>query len=142
MSDDSPQAELRDLTRRLEALVEDRARLASLDPDLRRRLLTAAGRLSRPRRDEDRALARAFRRRDRDALTAAEEAALARTGIRHAGRAPVYPTPPPALPSGEPLARPDATAPGDAPRLRAARKCYVCKAPFVEVHAFYDQMCP
>jgi NAD(P)-dependent dehydrogenase (short-subunit alcohol dehydrogenase family) len=27
-------------------------------------------------------------------------------------------------------------------RTRRARKCYVCKAPFTEVHAFYDQMCP
>ncbi|HVY48661.1 MAG TPA: SDR family oxidoreductase, partial [Minicystis sp.] len=29
-----------------------------------------------------------------------------------------------------------------APELREARKCYVCKAPFSRVHAFYDQMCP
>ena len=26
-------------------------------------------------------------------------------------------------------------------RLREPRKCYVCKARFVELHTFYDQLC-
>jgi NAD(P)-dependent dehydrogenase (short-subunit alcohol dehydrogenase family) len=132
-------AEAAELAERLEALVADPARLAALAPEARRRLLTAAGLLSRPGRDEARARAKAFRRKDRDALAAADEAALAATGIRNARRAPVYPTPPPA---GAPRELPaDAPAAG-APRLREPRKCYVCKAPFVEVHAFYDQLCP
>jgi NAD(P)-dependent dehydrogenase (short-subunit alcohol dehydrogenase family) len=135
-----------ELARQLEALVEDRGHLAALDPGVRRRLLTAAGRLSRPRRDEERALAKAFRRKDRDALASADEASLERTGIRHARRAPVYPTPPPdtqipdtQLPDTQ---IPDTQPGGSAARLRDPRKCYVCKAPFVELHHFYDQMCP
>jgi NAD(P)-dependent dehydrogenase (short-subunit alcohol dehydrogenase family) len=69
---------------------------------------------------------------------------LERTGIRNARRAPVYPTPRPSQELRE-LSGPDAPPPPpppEAPRLNEPRKCYVCKAEFVEVHAFYDQMCP
>jgi NAD(P)-dependent dehydrogenase (short-subunit alcohol dehydrogenase family) len=134
------QAEVADLARRLEALAEDRAALAALPEDVRRRLLEAAGRLSRPARHEWRALSRALRRKKREAVTAADEAVLERTGIRTARRATVYPTPAwPEVPRELPA--PEAPAP-EAPRLNGPRKCYVCKAEFLELHAFYDQMCP
>jgi NAD(P)-dependent dehydrogenase (short-subunit alcohol dehydrogenase family) len=119
----------------LEAIVDDRGLLARLDETTRRRLLEAAGRVSRPERDELRAMAKALRKKDRDEVKEADEAVLAATGIREARRAPVFVTPPPALPSGEPLPE------REAPTLNEARKCYVCKAPFNTVHAFYDQMC-
>ena len=119
----------------LEAIVDDRGLLARLDETTRRRLLAAAGRVSRPEREELRALAKALRRKDRDEVKGADEAVLARTGIREARRAPVFVTPPPSLPSGEPLPE------REAPTLNEPRKCYVCKASFTAVHAFYDQMC-
>ncbi|HVX94120.1 MAG TPA: SDR family NAD(P)-dependent oxidoreductase [Polyangia bacterium] len=138
-------AEALQLAEKLEALTDDRARLAALDTEVRRRLLTAAGRLSRPRRDELRGLSRALRRKKRDAVTAADEAALEQTGIRQARRAPVFVTPRPPAALGRSSAEeapPSAAPEGDGPRLREPRTCYVCKAHFVELHAFYDQMCP
>jgi len=131
--------EFLDLTEKLERLAEDRERLAALDPEVRRRLLMAAGRLSRPDRDEWRARTRAIRRKERAALEAADEAALEATGIREARRAPVYRTPRPALGWAD---APEAQRPGAAPRLNEPRKCYVCKAEYLELHAFYDQLCP
>src|SRR4051794_8749096 len=102
---DLSEAEASELAARLEALVEDRSRMAALAPEVRRRLLTAAGRLSLPVRDEARALKRALRQRRRDATAAADEAVLERTGIRSARRAPVYPTPGPALGGPRPFAK-------------------------------------
>jgi NAD(P)-dependent dehydrogenase (short-subunit alcohol dehydrogenase family) len=138
---DTTDSEFLDLAEKLERLVDDRERLAALEPEVRRRLIMAAGRLSRPDRDEWRARTRAIRRKERAALAAADEAALEATGIREARREPVYRTPRPALGWADP---PEAGRPGNVagPRLHEPRKCYVCKAEFVELHAFYDQLCP
>ncbi|MEZ4297767.1 MAG: SDR family oxidoreductase [Polyangiaceae bacterium] len=86
----------------LEALAADRGLLATVEPDLRRRLMTAAGRVSRPERDEQRDLRKALRRRDRKAQRHADEAARRTTAIRELRELPVYPTPPqlPALELG------------------------------------------
>jgi len=120
----------------LEAVVADHSRLAALDLDLRRRLLIAAGRISRPDKLSKRGLTRAFRRRERDELRRTDLERLERTGVRTLRRLPVYPTPSPgdALPPPEPVVDDD----GD---LNEARKCYVCKRPFTRVHFFYDSMC-
>ncbi|WP_044237992.1 SDR family NAD(P)-dependent oxidoreductase [Chondromyces apiculatus] len=141
----------------LEAISERRDLLADLDPEVRRRLIVAAGRLSRPERAEQRQLAKAFRRRDRGERKAADEALLEATGIRTARRDPVFLTPRPVAPRLSevlhlelPTESPeDVTAgmPAEAPPaasaegLREARKCYVCKAEFRTVHFFYDAMC-
>ncbi|HKP61085.1 MAG TPA: oxidoreductase, partial [Polyangiales bacterium] len=44
----------------LESLIEDRSALAELDPETRKRLLIAAGRVSQPERAERRVLSRAL----------------------------------------------------------------------------------
>jgi NAD(P)-dependent dehydrogenase (short-subunit alcohol dehydrogenase family) len=98
---------------------------------VRRRLLAAAGRVAHPDRAQHRALARAFRKQDRAAARAHDAAVIARTGMRVERRASWFVLPPP----------PDA-APADARTLKEPRDCYVCKQPFVEVHHFYDQLCP
>jgi NAD(P)-dependent dehydrogenase (short-subunit alcohol dehydrogenase family) len=146
----------------LEAVADRRALLSGVDEPTRRRLLIAAGRVSRPERAEQRDLAKAFRRRERDDRRAADEAALAGTTIRALRELPVYPTPHPistsgpSLPAGDPQAhapslpaassgpepREPAAQAAPGPELREPRKCYVCKAPFRAVHFFYDQMCP
>src|SRR5262245_16339139 len=116
----------------LEALSGDRGLLAAVDPATRRRLMTAAGRVSRPERDEQRGLRKALRRRDRVEQREADEAVRRRAAIRALRELPVYPTP--ALPAAEPE--------GPGRELREARKCYVCKASFRTLHFFYDQLCP
>src|SRR6516164_2417135 len=122
---DTDEAEGLELAQRLEALAADPNRLAAVGADVRERLFMAAGRLTWPGRKEARARAKARRRKDREAVEAADEAVLARTGIREARRAPVYRTP---RPSPELLAEPPAAEPaGAATRLREPRKCYVCK---------------
>lgn len=134
MDDDEQNERLNACRETLEAVVEDRALLDRLDPETRRAFIIAAGRVSRPDRAELRKLAKARRRQRRDAARARDAQVLEATGIRTLRRAPVFPTPP-ALSSGPPPSE-------AAPELEEARKCYVCKAPFAEVHHFYDQLCP
>jgi NAD(P)-dependent dehydrogenase (short-subunit alcohol dehydrogenase family) len=131
--------ELGRCTEVLEAIATDHSRLSGLDLDTRRRLLTAAGQISRPDRLARRRLTRAFRRRERDDVRRADVTVLEGTGIRTLRREPVYPTPPP-LESGS--APPVPPAPPPSPELNEARKCYVCKGAFRQVHFFYDSMCP
>jgi len=119
-------------TELLELLAADHTRLSFLDQDLRRRLVTAAGRISRPDRLAKRRLASALWRRDRDERRRADVAVLEQTGMRTLRRAAVYPTPLPGPPTA-------ASAPTT--ELNAARKCYVCKTEFHRVHFFYDSMC-
>jgi NAD(P)-dependent dehydrogenase (short-subunit alcohol dehydrogenase family) len=127
-------------TELLEAIAADHARLSVLDLALRRRLLTAAGRISRPDPVSKRRLARAFRRRERDRVRDTDVALLERTGMRTLRRAPVYPTPLPL--SAESAATDDVSGEPEPAELHQARKCYVCKHEFRRVHVFYDAMCP
>jgi NAD(P)-dependent dehydrogenase (short-subunit alcohol dehydrogenase family) len=117
----------------LESIAADHGRLALLDRDLRRRLVTAAGRISRPEKLAKRALASALRHRDRDDRRRHDMAILERSGTRVLRRASVYPTPLPGAAATPPPLGDD--------ELHEPRKCYVCKAPFQRVHFFYDAMC-
>ena len=117
----------------LEAIAADRRLLAELDEPTRRRIAIAASHVVSPDGKQKRALVKAFRKKENDARKQSVEAVLETTGIRAMRAKPVFPTPSPyaALP-----------APEDAPRvLDEARKCYVCKCAFHEVHHFYDQLC-
>lgn len=115
----------------LESFAEDRSRLALLGRTERNRLLVAAGRVSRPERDEQRRLARAFRKRERALVFALDKAARATTEIRAARRAEVF-VPPPRVIGEE----------GPPRELTKPRLCYVCKTWFTRLHFFYDAMCP
>ncbi len=141
VAEDDRRRELLDAIAILEGIVEDRGRLLVLDEEEKKRLIIAAGRVSRPDRADHRKLAKARRRERKAARRAADQAVLAATGIRAARRAAVFETPQP-LPPGTPP--PPRALPEDAgaPSLGEARKCYVCKREFREVHEFYDQMCP
>ena len=149
-------AELRKAIELLELLGGDLARLALLDDELRRRLVVAAGQISRPDRYTRAALSKAAVRARKVARRDAAVAALDQTGIRALRREPVYrtPLPPPEVPLDEPPrgdepGEPDAWAAAEARRdqppvrrLADDRHCYVCKADFRELHHFYDQLCP
>jgi NAD(P)-dependent dehydrogenase (short-subunit alcohol dehydrogenase family) len=104
-----------------------------VEEDTRRRLLTAAGRVSIPDRAEQRRLAKAFRRQERGARKTSDEALLDATLIREARRAPIFVTPD---------AEPEPAGEAAFAELGSPRKCYVCKAEFRRLHFFYDQLCP
>ncbi len=123
----------------LEDVVANRARLGHVEPAMRQRLLEAAGRVSRPSRNEQRMLAKELRRKDKRAVEVVEEQKLDATGIRLGRRAPVFQTPDPVI---RPAELPRAVSDDPPTELRDARKCYVCKEEFRRIHFFYDQMCP
>lgn len=146
--------EIDDCLRVLEALAQDRAELLHVAVEKRHRLLMAAGRVSRPDRNEQRLLHRAARRKDKREVRAHDEALLERAEIRQKRLEPVFVTPEPAQLSaagggvyagvGEATAgdaAPGAEA-GAGPELHVPRACYICKTRVTRVHSFYDQMCP
>lgn len=141
----------------LEQLLQEPNALAGLDEQLRVRLTTAAGHLSRPDRYTRKALNKQLTRVRKKERRDTERAQLAATGIRAARRDLVFRTPLP-MPvmaldaplrddSGEPDEWAAAEARRDEPdaapqvRTRDAQHCYVCKANYFELHHFYDQMC-
>ncbi len=140
----------------LETITADRTELAYLDLELRNRLMTAAGRVSRPERNEQRILSREVRRKDKREVREADRAVLAQAGIRKKRLEPVFITPErPALSeagggefrlgdgNAEPQAEPPerATPDDDLPPLFVPRSCYVCKVRCTRMHTWYDQMC-
>ncbi|MBX3220740.1 MAG: SDR family NAD(P)-dependent oxidoreductase [Labilithrix sp.] len=120
----------------LESFVDDRTHLTTMDRAARVRLLMAAGRISRPTRDESRRTAKAFRKKARKQVLAHDREATAATEIRTARRAEVYVAPPQLVGRG---------ADGEPEELRELlqpRDCYICKQSFRRLHFFYDAMCP
>ncbi|MEO9871030.1 SDR family NAD(P)-dependent oxidoreductase [Ekhidna sp.] len=117
----------------LKTLNEDTNQIFEIPKDLRIELITQAGRLSRPQREE-------FKKRKKDAKKilkrkAAEKDKHARnkTGIRSAREASVF-VAPKMIASKDKEARPANTS-------VAPRNCYVCKEIFTTLHHFYDTMC-
>jgi NAD(P)-dependent dehydrogenase (short-subunit alcohol dehydrogenase family) len=163
VSEDDLEARVRAAVELLEQLGGHLPKLAELDEQLRVRLVTAAGQLSRPDRYSRKALGKALARARARARRDADRAILDQTGIRALRREPVFRTPLP-KPSWTALDAPirddegelDEWAAAEArraegarvgdrdrsPRLAGARQCYVCKTEFYELHFFYDQMCP
>ena len=119
----------------LEDLVKNSVELAHLSPELRVALITAAGKLSRPERDEIRKRKRDSRRIKRQRVVNYERRLRASTGIRSAREAAVF---------AASLQITDAGVRGRLKDLElvSPRDCYVCKRAFARVHFFYDAMCP
>ena len=125
--------DVRRCTELLEAVVRDRGLLAEVPLGLRRALLIAAGRVSRPESYQEKRLVRALRRGRRRRDEAEDRETRAATGIRLAREAPVFVAPSLALP---------AAAREEPPReLNKPKSCYVCKAEFTRLHHFYDALC-
>ena len=119
----------------LEKIADDRTLLEELPESLRRRLLMAAGQVSRPDKHKRKAQVRAKARARKERRVQADQALLKRTGIRALRDEAIFQTPrlrlgDDAPPRPEPLGQ-----------TSEARKCYVCQAEFTEVHHFYDQLC-
>jgi NAD(P)-dependent dehydrogenase (short-subunit alcohol dehydrogenase family) len=133
-------AQLRAAVELLESIVEDRATLAGVPDEERKRLLQAAGKVSRPDAVDRRRLLKASNRKRKAEKVQREENAFAATGIRKLRSAPVFNTP-------------NATAPDDFEQLDVEddpdfremvepQHCYVCKKHYTRIHHFYDQLCP
>ena len=122
----------------LEQIDADRGLLAVTSTELRKRLLSAAGRVSVPGHSDLRRMRKASAKRRKQAQRAADTALLDRTGIRTARAQAVFATPSRDAPRE--LAAPDAAL-DEVPELERARGCYVCKTKFTRVHHFYDSMC-
>ncbi len=139
----------------LDTLSSDPDALASIDLDVRNRLMQAAGRVSRPERDQQRALSRAVRRKEKRETRDADRAVLARAGIRKKRLEPLFTNP--GLEaraeagggvfqlgaggtSGPSVTEP--AAEDELPELNVARSSYGCKQRATRMHGFYDHMCP
>jgi len=119
----------------LEDLLKDTSLFAQLSEEQRIAMMSAAGRFSRPDRQESRKRKRAIRQLQRQRIIKSERKARAMTGIRTAREAAVFTAPARVLES-------DLTAKRQPRELNSPRDCYVCKAPFTKLHFFYDSMCP
>jgi NAD(P)-dependent dehydrogenase (short-subunit alcohol dehydrogenase family) len=151
--DSAPPVSAADVARAVEILArvaEDRGVLAQVDASTREALQRLAGEVARPGDEQRRKLRKALLRREREERKLRDAALRRSTGIRRLRDAPVFVPPAPALAgtSAAPPADGDAAPSGEAargvpgPELDEPRKCYVCKASYRRVHAFYDQLCP
>ncbi len=120
----------------LNQLIENKDLQASFHYDKFLALSKAAGRFSRPNKDEILKTHKAFYAARRKEVQLKDRAVRATTGIREARTTPVFQAPA------------QITSGAQAPEthqeriLQSARNCYVCKAEFTKLHFFYDLMCP
>jgi NAD(P)-dependent dehydrogenase (short-subunit alcohol dehydrogenase family) len=117
----------------LRAIEAERSLLTALTQDRRRELLTLAGLVTRPERHDVTRMAKAFRRKDREAAKQHDRQVIDSAGLRVQRRAVVY-----APLWLEPPAPQHAD---DRPAFQQARNCYVCKQPYDRVHRYYDSLC-
>jgi NAD(P)-dependent dehydrogenase (short-subunit alcohol dehydrogenase family) len=127
---------LRAVTEVLEEIVRDRGLLGALTVEERTRLLRAAGDVHQPDLVQRRRWGKAVRRNEKEARARRDEAVLADTGIRVLREKPVFTAPNYAPPEG--FEQVDA----DVRDVIEPQHCYVCKQAYVEIHSFYDQLCP
>lgn len=115
----------------LETLLKDNTHLAKLSEVQRVALLAAAGKLSRPSKDETRARNKMFKKIREKNVANQDRQARAVTGIREARLDSIF-----SLPK-----QISAEAENNTQELKSPRNCYVCKAEFTKLHHFYDSMC-
>lgn len=103
--------ELERLLATLEAIAGDHSLLAEVDAETRQRLQIAAGRVSRPGREQRRALRRAQQAKARSARRKRDDDLLHQTGLREGVRASVFETPKPERPTRRNVRLPHRRAP-------------------------------
>ncbi len=121
----------------LERLLENQTQLASLNDDQRVQLFRAAGRLSRPAKEELRLRNKDIDLARRQKKAAEDRAARALTGIREARTKTIFEAPKQLFQ----IPAPASSTVGDERVLKSPRNCYVCKVEFTKLHHFYDTMC-
>jgi NAD(P)-dependent dehydrogenase (short-subunit alcohol dehydrogenase family) len=118
----------------LESLIENSGQLAAVTEAQKVALFTAAGKLSRPDRNEAKKRNKEIKQVQRQIAVKRERDARAVTGIRLAREAAVFTAP---------LQLTIKQNPADEiiRELNSPRTCYVCKEEFTKLHFFYDTMC-
>lgn len=117
----------------LEALVSNSEPLSRIPESTKIALLRAAGKLSRPDRDEIRKRKKDKQKFARKLERIADNKAREATGIRSARQTSVF---------SAPLQLAEAAWKEQKERvLSSPRNCYVCKEEFTTLHFFYDSMC-
>ncbi len=128
------QAEIQSCISVLEHLVSHTIDLTRLPEAQRVALMSAAGRLSRPDKDERRKRTKEKQKADRQEVVNHERDARAATGIRRARETPVFAAP--QQTTGDSIPQSQAVR-----HLNSPRNCYVCKTEYTRLHFFYDAMC-
>lgn len=124
----------------LEAISGNRELLAGVSEAEQKRLLKAAGQVSRPDSRARRQLVKEYGRQRKAAKTERAESQLNHTGIRKLRRQTVFTTPNVHPPIGFEQKEIE-----NDPEFREAHEeqnCYVCKKNYSRLHIFYDQLCP
>ncbi len=116
----------------LQHLIQHSDQFAELSEKQRIALLTAAGRLSRPLKQDLIHRNKQIQKFGREQGVKRERIARSQTGIRAARKASVFSAPQKML----------AEQVTDTPELQSPRNCYVCKTEYTRLHFFYDAMCP
>lgn len=119
----------------LEQLTEDSKTFVQLPEDQRIALLTAAGRLSRPNREDDRKRQKYARKAKKQEIVSQDRSARATTGIRAARVDAVFKAP-------KQISTGIKEENSSSQILNSPRNCYICKAEYTKLHFFYDAMCP
>ncbi len=127
--------EMRRCAEILNAIIADRGILVQLSKEERVKLVSAAGRVSRPTRDEERRLRRTFNKVQKIEERTADRQAKAETGIRSARETAVFVAP-------AQLSYAESNPETQYRDLKNPKNCYVCKQDFTKLHFFYDAMCP
>jgi hypothetical protein len=137
---DQVAARLRAATESLESLVSDRALLEALSVEERTRLLAAAGAVFDPDVVARRRSSKGRRRQEKAERQQHDLSVLAGTGLRTLRERPVFTTPNVFPPAG--FEQSEVAAEHEFRELIEPQHCYVCKQRYVEIHHFYDQLCP
>lgn len=118
----------------LEFLLENGEELTQLTTEQRVALMKAAGQLSRPDKKEIKKRNKAVKFTRKQANILNDKKERAKAAIRKAREEAVFEAP-------KQIALPELEKSTEKKKLSSPRNCYVCKAPFQELHHFYDSMC-
>ncbi|MBI5417712.1 SDR family oxidoreductase [Candidatus Poribacteria bacterium] len=118
----------------LENLVNNSDQISNIPQEQLIALMTAAGKLSRPDKNEIKKREKARKQIERQKIVKYERNARAATGIRVARESQVFATPAQITDNNTSLNK-------DYSELKSPRNCYVCKKEFTRLHFFYDSMC-
>tara|TARA_R110000868_G_scaffold304437_15_gene565214 strand:- start:11619 stop:13178 length:1560 start_codon:yes stop_codon:yes gene_type:complete len=117
----------------LETLTADSNQIFEIPEEERLALIMAAGKLSRPSREEFRKRKKDAKRANKRKIKEKDRHARNNTGIRSAREAVVFEAPKMIALTGKESEK-------EVP-LESPRNCYVCKEVFHNLHHFYDTMC-